>query len=63
MVFAPAARAEQVLAEMMKHPEGRDAAIIGRVTGENRKRVVMKTRIGTRRLVDMPSGDQLPRIC
>lgn len=63
MVFAPADQADRIVAEMKKHPEGRDAAIIGRVTGDHRQRVVLKTRIGTRRLVDMPSGEQLPRIC
>ena len=63
MVFVPGNEAERVVAEMRKHPEGADAAIIGSVTTAHRKRVVMRTRIGTKRVVDMPSGEQLPRIC
>jgi len=63
MVIVPRSRAERVVAEMKKHPEGREAAVIGLVKAENPGRVILKTRIGTRRLVDMPSGDQLPRIC
>ncbi len=63
MVFVPANEAERVVSEMKKYPEGADAAIIGSVTANHRKRVVMKTRIGTKRVVDMPSGEQLPRIC
>ncbi len=63
MVFAPSNEAEQIVAEMKKHVEGENAAIIGMVKNDHRKRVILKTRIGTKRLVDMPSGDQLPRIC
>lgn len=52
------------LVEMMRtHPLGRDAAIIGTVTAENPGMVTMRTNIGTTRIVDMLSGDQLPRIC
>jgi len=63
MVFVPANEAEHVVTEMRKYPEGAEAAIIGSVTAEHPKRVVMRTRIGTKRIVDMPSGEQLPRIC
>jgi hydrogenase expression/formation protein HypE len=42
---------------------GKDAAIIGEVTNEHPKTVFMKSRIGGTRLVDMLSGEQLPRIC
>ena len=63
MAFVPSGSAEQVVEEMRKYPEGADAAIIGSVTDDHQKRVILKTRIGTKRLVDMPSGDQLPRIC
>ena len=41
----------------------RDAAIIGEVQEEHPGRVVMKTRLGTSRIVDMLVGEPLPRIC
>ena len=42
---------------------GKEAQIIGEVTSENPGTIVMKTIIGTKRIVDMISGEQLPRIC
>ena len=39
------------------------AAIVGEVTGEHPGRVVLKSRVGGRRVVDLLTGDQLPRIC
>jgi hydrogenase expression/formation protein HypE len=59
----PAGEAEAVLAAMKDQKYGRDAAIIGEVTVEHPGRVVMRTRLGTRRIVDMLSGELLPRIC
>jgi hydrogenase expression/formation protein HypE len=55
--------AEAVLEAMRTHPLGRQAAIIGRVTNENPGSVVLKSSIGSSRIVDMLSGEQLPRIC
>jgi hydrogenase expression/formation protein HypE len=55
--------ADAVLAAMRAHPLGRDAAIIGEVISEQRGRVVLRSRIGGLRIVDMLSGEQLPRIC
>jgi len=55
--------AGKVLFEMKKHPYGKDSAVIGKVTAENLKTVIMKTSIGSKRIVDMLSGEQLPRIC
>ena len=42
---------------------GKDAAIIGEITAEHSGRLVMRTRLGTSRIVDMLVGDILPRIC
>lgn len=42
---------------------GRGAQIIGTVTAEDPGLVVMRTTLGTTRIVDMLAGDQLPRIC
>ncbi|MCB0231152.1 MAG: hydrogenase expression/formation protein HypE, partial [Anaerolineae bacterium] len=61
-IVAPGA-AEAVLAAMQVHPLGQEAAIIGEVVEEHRGRVVLRSRIGGSRVVDMISGEQLPRIC
>ncbi len=61
-IVAPEA-AEPILEAMRRNPAGRDAHIIGRVNEENRGMVTMRTRLGTSRIVDLLSGDQLPRIC
>jgi len=55
--------AEKILEQMKKHRYGRDAAIIGEVKEENPGRVVMKTGLGTTRIIDMLVGEPLPRIC
>ena len=55
--------AQKVLAAMKKNRYAKQAAIIGEVTDEHRGRVVMQTGIGSSRIVDMPTGEILPRIC
>jgi len=57
------ADADRILARIKKNRYGRDAAVIGEVTGDHRGKVVMKTRLGPSRIVDMLSGELLPRIC
>lgn len=54
---------EDVLKAFRTYELGKDAEIIGEVTKENPGTVVMKTTIGSKRIVDMISGEQLPRIC
>ncbi len=61
-IVDPAA-AEGVLAAMRCHAHGREARIVGTVTESNRGLVIMRTALGTTRIVDMLTGDQLPRIC
>ncbi len=61
-IVSPAA-AERALVALRSHPLGKDAEIIGRVTEAHPQMVVMRTTFGTTRIVDMLSGDQLPRIC
>jgi hydrogenase expression/formation protein HypE len=63
IAILPLSQAEAVLAAMKKNSYGREAAIIGEVGIENPGKVVMKTVIGGKRLVDMLTGEQLPRIC
>ncbi len=55
--------AEAVLAAMRAHPLGSEAALIGEVVQDHPGRVVLRSRIGGMRVVDMLSGEQLPRIC
>jgi len=61
-IAAPSA-AEEALRRLQSHPLGKEARIIGRVTAEHPRMVVMRTSLGTTRIVDMLAGDQLPRIC
>ncbi|MEJ2502692.1 MAG: hydrogenase expression/formation protein HypE [Gemmatimonadota bacterium] len=56
-------RAEYALAALRAHPLGRDAAVIGTVTVDHPGRVFQRSRIGGTRVVEMLSGEQLPRIC
>ncbi|MEN8191165.1 MAG: hydrogenase expression/formation protein HypE [Bacteroidota bacterium] len=63
IAFVDADDAEKVLEAMQNHKYGIDSRIIGKVTEEHSGRVVMKTSIGSKRIVDMISGEQLPRIC
>jgi hydrogenase expression/formation protein HypE len=55
--------AEALLSAMRNHPSGREARIIGTVKESRPGMVTMRTRLGTSRIVDLLSGDQLPRIC
>jgi hydrogenase expression/formation protein HypE len=52
-----------VLATMRAHSLGRSAAIIGEVVSDHPGKVYLRSRIGGMRVVDMLSGEQLPRIC
>jgi hydrogenase expression/formation protein HypE len=57
------ARAEEALALLHADPLGAAAAIIGEVVAEHPGRVLARSRIGGLRVVEMLSGEQLPRIC
>lgn len=63
IAIVDAGEADKVLAKMKQNRYGSNAAVIGEVTAEHRGKVVMKTRLGTSRIVDMLSGELLPRIC
>jgi len=63
LAFVAAEDAEAVLAAIQSDRYGREACIIGEVTAEHPNQVVLETRIGGRRIVDMLTGEQLPRIC
>ncbi len=64
VAFVPSAHAQKALALMKEHEQGKGAAQIGQVTGVDCKgQVTMRSVIGANRIVDMLSGEQLPRIC
>jgi hydrogenase expression/formation protein HypE len=63
LAIVPPEAAAAVLATMQAHPLGAKAAIIGEVTHDHPRFVTMRTRVGGTRIVDMLSGEQLPRIC
>jgi hydrogenase expression/formation protein HypE len=55
--------AEAALAALRAHPLGRAAARIGQVVARHEGRVVLRTPIGGERILDLPHGELLPRIC
>jgi len=55
--------AEEILKIMRRNPYGGGSAIIGDVSQERRGRVTLQTPLGTARIIDMLSGELLPRIC
>ncbi|MCM8781309.1 MAG: hydrogenase expression/formation protein HypE [Candidatus Omnitrophica bacterium] len=55
--------AQRVLNLLRRHPLGKNAKIIGRVVKEPQGCVVLKTVLGTTRIVDMLTSEPLPRIC
>ena len=63
LAFVAPDAADRVLERIRRHPLGRDAAIIGRVSEGDPGRVRMLTAVGGTRTVEMLSGEQLPRIC
>jgi hydrogenase expression/formation protein HypE len=61
--FLPEADAERALAVLRAHPVAARAVRIGTVTGVDPGLVTVVSRIGVSRILDLPSGEQLPRIC
>ncbi len=53
----------KVLSKMKRHALGKDARIIGEVKKERDRKVYLKTQSGGLRILDMITGEQLPRIC
>jgi hydrogenase expression/formation protein HypE len=62
LIVAPE-RADEVLETLRGDEHGADAVAIGEVVDDHPGRVVLRSSIGGRRIVDMLSGEQLPRIC
>jgi hydrogenase expression/formation protein HypE len=63
IVFVPESEAGHALEVLRGAPHTGGAVEIGRVSAERGGMVKMKSRIGTTRIIDMLSGEQLPRIC
>jgi len=63
IAFVDADHAKKVLSVIREDDHGKDACIIGEVVSDHIGKVVMKTRIGGTRIIDMLTGQQLPRIC
>jgi len=63
LALVAAEQSERVLEVMRAHPRGRSACRIGEVVAADPGRVMLRTRIGGHRLIDMLRGEQLPRIC
>ena len=63
-LFVPEAQTEQTLAALHRHPLGQQACLIGKVKAAQPKGLVtLKTAMGISRILDLLSGEQLPRIC
>lgn len=63
VLVAKQEEAEKLLSILRSHPLGKESQIVGKVVPEAKGKVYLRTRIGTRRVVDMLTGEQLPRIC
>ncbi len=63
LVFVSPGEAIRVLERMRDHEHGQEAQIIGEAVKDHPGRVAMRTRTGGTRIIDMPLGELLPRIC
>jgi len=63
VLVVPPEAENRVLAVMRSHPDGKNAASIGEVVASPPNLVYLKTPFGTKRILDMLVGEQLPRIC
>jgi hydrogenase expression/formation protein HypE len=63
VAIVAAGAADAALATLRSHEHGHDAVRVGKVTDAHPGRVVLRTTLGARRVVDMLVGEQLPRIC
>jgi len=63
IVILPEQYAEQALTIMRSHQYGSNSACVGKVNAEPKSLVLLKTRIGSSRVLDVMAGEMLPRIC
>jgi hydrogenase expression/formation protein HypE len=63
VAVVPPASADKLVAVMRHHPLGRETAIIGEVVAAHPGLVALKNNLGVLQVLDLPLGEQLPRIC
>lgn len=63
IAFVASADAEKALGILRRNPVSAGAVVIGRATEFSQPLVVLQSQIGAPRILDMPNGEQLPRIC
>ena len=63
ILVSPAGDADKVIETMKKNALGKDCSVIGEVVDNHQGKVILKTCIGGKRIIDMLAGEQLPRIC
>jgi hydrogenase expression/formation protein HypE len=63
VAMVPASQVEPALAVMRRHAVSGKAAPIGSVSDRRSPPVILRTVVGTNRILDLLSGEQLPRIC
>ena len=63
IAFVPADETDNVLQAMKDDPNGKDAAIIGETLDKAKGQVGLKTDLGSIRIIEMPQGEIVPRIC
>jgi hydrogenase expression/formation protein HypE len=63
MAVVPPQDVDRLLDAMMRHPLGRDAAVVGEVSADHPGVVIMRSVVGGQRVVTLLAGEQLPRIC
>jgi hydrogenase expression/formation protein HypE len=63
LIVAGAGDESKILEILRSDPLGKDSNIIGEIMEDRRSRVILNTMAGGKRILEMPSGIQLPRIC
>ena len=63
VAIVPAEDADRIVKAMRSTRYGANAVLIGRVTDEHPGRVILRTRFGIKRIIDVLASDQFPRIC
>ena len=63
IAFVPANETDNVLQAMKDDPNGKDAVIIGETLDKAKGQVGLKTDLGSIRIIEMPQGEIVPRIC